>query len=153
MVDRIDHIGIAVRSIAAARKFYQEVLGLVCTDETVVETQQVRIAMFAIGDTRIELLEPTSPDSPIGLFLEKRGEGVHHIAYRTDDIQGRLARARQAGCKLINETPVPGAHGREIAFLHPGSTFGVLIELCGKKQAGRRGVPSGGSEKGAGPQR
>lgn len=130
MIEKIDHLGIAVRSIATARKFYEEVLGLVCEKEEVVASQKVRTAFFAVGDIHIELLEPTSDDSPIAGFLDKKGEGFHHIAYRTDDIDGQLAAARQQGCTLINETPVEGAGGKQVAFLHPKSTFGVLTEFC-----------------------
>lgn len=129
MIDRIDHIGIAVRSIETARKFYEEVLGLVCEKQEVVASQKVRTAFFTVGEVHIELLEPTSPDSPIEAFLEKRGEGFHHIAYHTDDINRQLETARELGCKLINETPIEGAGGKKVAFLHPKSSFGVLTEL------------------------
>jgi len=138
MIEKIDHLGIAVRSIEAARKFYEEVLGLVCEKEEVVASQKVRTAFFKVGDIHIELLEPTSDDSPIAGFLEKKGEGFHHIAYRTDDIDGQLGTARQHGCRLINETPIEGACGKQVAFLHPKSTFGVLIEFC--KQDLSKGV-------------
>jgi methylmalonyl-CoA epimerase len=132
MIKKIDHLGIAVRSIETARKFYEEVMGLVCEKEEVVASQKVRTAFFAVGDVHIELLEPTSDDSPIAGFLEKKGEGFHHIAFRTDDIDGQLGTAREHGCKLINETPVEGAGGKRVAFLHPKSTFGVLTEFCKK---------------------
>ncbi|MBI5075331.1 MAG: methylmalonyl-CoA epimerase [Nitrospirae bacterium] len=130
MIEKIDHLGIAVRSIDASRKFYEEVLGLVCEKEEVVASQKVRTAFFTVGDIHIELLEPTSDDSPIAGFLEKKGEGFHHIAYHTDDIDGQLGTAREHGCRLINETPVAGAGGKQVAFLHPKSTFGVLTEFC-----------------------
>ena len=130
MIEKIDHLGIAVRSIAAARKFYEEVLGLVCEKEEVVASQKVRTAFFTVGDIHIELLEPTSDDSPIAAFLEKKGEGFHHIAYRTDDINGQLEIAREHGCRLINEAPIQGAGGKQVAFLHPKGTFGVLTEFC-----------------------
>ena len=130
MIGKIDHLGIAVRSIAEARWFYEEVLGLVCEKEEVVASQKVRTAFFTVGEVHIELLEPTADDSPIAGFLEKKGEGFHHIAYRTDDIDGQLATAREHGCKLINETPIVGAGGKQVAFLHPKSTFGVLTEFC-----------------------
>ena len=132
MITKIDHLGIAVRSIEAARKFYEEVLGLVCEKEEVVASQKVRTAFFTVGDIHIELLEPTADDSPIAVFLEKKGEGFHHISYRTDDIGGQLETARAQGCRLINETPVQGAGGKRVAFLHPKSTFGVLTEFCSK---------------------
>ena len=130
MIEKIDHLGIAVRSIAAARKFYEEVLGLVCEKEEVVASQKVRTVFFTVGDIHIELLEPTSDDSPIAAFLEKKGEGFHHIAYRTDDINGQLEIAREHGCRLINEAPIQGAGGKQVAFLHPKGTFGVLTEFC-----------------------
>ena len=130
MIKKIDHLGIAVRSIEAARTFYEKVLGLVCEKEEVVASQKVRTAFFTVGDIHIELLEPTSDDSPIAAFLEKKGEGFHHIAYRTDDIDGQLEIARKHGCRLINEAPIQGAGGKQVAFLHPKGTFGVLTEFC-----------------------
>lgn len=132
MVMKIDHLGIAVKSIKDARRFYEDVLGLVCEREEVVEAQKVRTAFFTVGDIHIELLEPTSDDSPIARFLNKHGEGFHHIAYRTDDMEGELEAARKHGCRLINETPIEGAGGKQVAFLHPKSTFGVLTEFCKK---------------------
>ena len=129
---KIDHLGIAVRSIDEARRFYEEVLGLVCEKEEVVASQKVRTAFFTVGGIHIELLEPTSDDSPIAGFLNKKGEGFHHIAYRTDDINEQLERALKQGCRLINERPVEGAGGKQVAFLHPKSTFGVLTEFCAK---------------------
>lgn len=130
MIKKIDHLGIAVRSIETTRKFYEDVLGLVCEKEEVVASQKVRTAFFTVGDVHIELLEPTSDDSPIARFLNKNGEGFHHIAYQTDDIDGQLDTARYHGCKLIHETPIEGAVGKQVAFLHPKSTFGVLTEFC-----------------------
>lgn len=130
MIKNIDHLGIAVRSIEKARKFFEEVLGLVCEKEEEVPSQKVRTAFFSVGEIHIELLEPTSDDSPIAGFLEKKGEGFHHIAYRTDDIEGQLKTAADKGCGLINESPVEGAGGKQVAFLHPKSTFGVLTEFC-----------------------
>ena len=130
MIKKIDHIGIAVKSIAAARKFYEEALGLVCEKEEEVASQKVRTAFFTVGEVHVELLEPTAPESPIAGFLEKKGEGIHHIAYCTDDIAGQLARAKERGCSLIHETPIAGAGGKQVAFLHPKSTFGVLTEFC-----------------------
>jgi len=130
MIKKIDHIGIAVKSIETARKFYEEVLGLVCEKEEVVESQKVRTAFYNVGDIHIELLEPTSDDSPIAKFLNKNGEGFHHIAYSTDDIDSQLDAAREHGCRLIHETPIEGADGKQVAFLHPKSTSGVLTEFC-----------------------
>jgi methylmalonyl-CoA epimerase len=130
MISKIDHLGIAVHSIASARVFYEQVLGLVCEGIEEVASQKVRTAFFRVGDTHIELLEPTAPDSPVAKFLAKHGEGFHHIGYRSDDIEGQLHLARSHGCQLINDAPVVGAGGKRIAFLHPRSTFGVLTELC-----------------------
>jgi methylmalonyl-CoA epimerase len=135
MIKKIDHLGIAVRSIDEARTFYEEVLGLMCEKEEVVASQKVRTAFFTVGDVHIELLEPTSDDSPIAGFLAKKGEGFHHIAYRTDDIDGQLATARDKGCRLIHETPIEGAGGKQVAFLHPKSTLGVLTEFCEQKSS------------------
>ena len=132
MLKKIDHIGIAVHSIEQARIFYEQTLGLVCERIEEVTEQKVKTAFFALGDTHIELLEPTDPDSPIAKFLEKRGQGFHHIAYQSDNLNDQLDTAKQSGCKLINEHPVQGAGGKHIAFLHPKSTGGVLTELCEK---------------------
>ncbi len=130
MLKKIDHIGIAVHSIAEARRFYEQTLGLVCEKVEEVPSQKVRTAFFSLGETHIELLEPMDDSSPIARFLEKRGEGFHHIAYASDDINAQLDNARSTGCALINEQPVPGAGGKQIAFLHPKSTGGVLTEIC-----------------------
>ncbi len=130
MIKKIDHLGIAVRSIETARTFYENVLGLVCEKEEIVESQKVRTAFYTVGDIHIELLEPTSDDSPIAKFMNKHGEGFHHIAYRTDDINGQLETAGEQGLRLIHETPIEGAGGKQVAFLHPKSTFGVLTEFC-----------------------
>jgi methylmalonyl-CoA epimerase len=133
MLEKIDHLGIAVRSIDQARPFFEKVLGLPCEGEEVVESQKVKTAFFAVGEVHIELLEPTSDDSPIAKFLENKGEGIHHIAYRTDDITDQLEQAKEGGCRLIHETPISGAGGKQVAFLHPKSTHGVLMEFCSKK--------------------
>ena len=133
MLRKIDHLGIAVRSIAAARTFYEKVLGLPCEGEETVESQKVKIAFFAVGEVHIELLEPTSAESPIAKFLEKNGEGIHHVAYSTDDIAGQIRQARDNGGHLIHETPIEGAGGKLVAFLHPKSTHGVLTEFCSDK--------------------
>ncbi len=133
MLEKIDHIGIAVRSIDQAKPFFEKVLGLPCEGEEVVESQKVKTAFFAVGEVHIELLEPTSDDSPIAKFLENKGEGIHHIAYKTDDIENQLDQAKESGCRLIHETPIAGAGGKQVAFLHPKSTYGVLMEFCSKK--------------------
>ena len=135
MINKIDHLGIAVKSLDETVKYYEEALGLKCEHREEVESQKVRTAFFNVGGTHIELLEPTSPESAIAKYLEKNPNGgIHHIAYATDDIAGQLAQAKNAGVRLINETPMPGAHGKQVAFLHPKSTFGVLTELCTDKQ-------------------
>jgi methylmalonyl-CoA/ethylmalonyl-CoA epimerase len=130
----LNHLGVAVASIAEARTFYEHALGAVFEGEEVVEEQRVRTAFLRIGDgpsaVRIELLEATSADSPIAKFLEKRGPGLHHVAYTVDDVRRALAAAEHAGVRLIDSAPRRGAHGAEIAFLHPQSTGGILTELC-----------------------
>jgi methylmalonyl-CoA/ethylmalonyl-CoA epimerase len=127
---RLDHIGIAVRSLASA-KIYED-LGLTIEHVETVETQRVKTAFLSVGDSNLELLEPTSPDSPIAKFIEKRGEGIHHICLRVENIETHLERLKAAGYRLINEAPVPGAHGCRVAFLHPSAGNGVLIELSEK---------------------
>ena len=127
---KLDHIGIAVRSLDAVRIY--ETLGLTVDHRETVETQKVNTAFLSVGDSNLELLEPTSPDSPIAKFIEKRGEGIHHICLRVDDIESHLARLKAEGYRLINEHPVPGAHGCRVAFLHPAAGNGVLIELSEK---------------------
>ena len=124
---KLDHIGIAVRSIAESTIY--QVLGLEIDHVEAVETQGVRTAFLSVGDSNLELLEPMSDASPIAKFIEKRGEGIHHICLRVDDIEAHLARLQQQGFRLINEAPVPGAHGCRVAFLHPAAGNGVLIEL------------------------
>ncbi len=133
MLQKIDHIGIAVKSLDEAVKFYENALGLKCEKIEEVPSQKVKTAFFDIGGVHLELLEPTAEDSPIAKFLQRNGEGVHHIAYYTDDIATQLKKAKEAGCKLINEEPVPGAGGKKVAFLHPKSTHGVLTEFCSKE--------------------
>ena len=129
----IEHIGIAVNSIADAIPFYERVLGLKCYNIEEVADQKVKTAFFMIGQTKIELLESTDPEGPIGKFLEKRGEGIHHIAFAVENIEDRLREAEAAGIKLIDAVPRRGAEGLSIAFLHPKSTLGVLTELCEDK--------------------
>ena len=133
MLQKIDHLGIAVHSIAEAKKFYENVLGLSCEGEETVESQKVKTAFFAVGEVHIELLEPTSEESAIARFLARNGEGIHHVAYRTDDIEGQIRLAREGGCRLVHETPVEGAGNKLVAFLHPKSTHGVLTEFCSEK--------------------
>src|SRR5215212_10718721 len=124
----LDHIGIAVKSLDAAKIY--EALGLEIEHVEVVETQGVKTAFLSVGDSSLELLEPTGPDSPVAKFIEKRGEGIHHICLRVDNIEEHLERLKAEGFRLIDEAPVPGAHGCRVAFLHPGN--GVLIELSEK---------------------
>ena len=130
MKPTLDHIGIAVRSIEAAKIY--EALGLTIDHVEVVETQGVKTAFLSAGESNLELLEPTGPDSPVAKFIEKRGEGIHHLCFRVDDIDAHLARLKEQGYRLINETAVPGAHGCRVAFLHPAAGNGVLIELSEK---------------------
>ena len=126
---KIDHIGIATHSIDEAAILWRKALGLEIAEPEEVAEQKVRVAMLGIGESRIELLEATSDDSPISTFLEKRGPGIHHIAVRVDDIRGALARLKQSGARLIDEEPRVGARGCLVAFVHPSSTGGVLLEL------------------------
>ena len=126
---KIDHIGIATRGIAETAKFWRQALDLDITETEEVAAQKVRVAMLAIGESHIELLEATSEDSPISKFLEKRGPGIHHIAVRVDDLRGTLAELEQQGVRLIDVEPRMGARGCLVAFVHPSSTGGVLLEL------------------------
>ncbi len=129
-ISHIEHLGIAVRSIEESLPFYEGVLGLKCYSIEEVADQKVKTAFFRVGGTKIELLEPTSEDSPIAKFLEKKGPGIHHIAYCVDDVEASLRDAEAKGMRLIDEHPRKGAEGLNIAFLHPKSTEGVLTELC-----------------------
>ena len=126
---KINHLGIATKGIDEALKFWSDALGLENVHTEIVEDQKVRVAMLPIGESRIELLEPTSDDSPISKFLEKRGPGIHHIAVEVDDIAASLAKLKSQGMRLIDETPRLGAEGCLVAFVHPASTNGVLLEL------------------------
>jgi len=130
MTGKINHIGIAVKNLEASMPLYRDVLGMTFEGTEEVTDQRVRVAFFAVGESRIELLEPTTPDSPVARFLEKNGEGVHHVAYQVDDVAAALEGLRDAGVRLIDEQPRHGAHGTQIAFLHPKATGGVLTELC-----------------------
>ena len=132
MKPTLDHIGIAVRSLDAATIY--QALGLSVEHVETVESQGVRTAFLSVGDSNLELLEPTGPDSTVAKFIEKRGEGIHHICFRVDDLEEHLARLKKKGFRLINEAPVPGAHGCRVAFLHPSAGNGVLIELSEKSK-------------------
>jgi methylmalonyl-CoA/ethylmalonyl-CoA epimerase len=129
----IEHIGIAVSDLESAKSFYENVLGLKCYSVEEVPEQKVRTAFFMVGQTKIELLESTSPDGPIGKFIEKRGEGIHHIAFAVKNLADQLEYAESHDVKLIDKMPRKGAEGLDIAFLHPKSSSGVLIELCEDK--------------------
>jgi methylmalonyl-CoA/ethylmalonyl-CoA epimerase len=129
----IEHIGIAVLNLESAIEFYEGVMGLQCYKIEEVADQKVRTAFLMVGDTKIELLESTDPDGPIGKFIEKKGEGIHHIAFAVKKIEDHLAHAASLGVKLIDSTPRKGAEEMEIAFLHPKSAAGVLIEFCEDK--------------------
>jgi len=130
VIKHIDHIGIAVKDLEQQMKFYSEVLGLSCSGVEEVEEQKVKVAIFPVGEVRIELLQPTAEDSPIAKFLEKKGEGIHHIAYCVTDLENNLKYLEEQQVQLINNKPKIGAGGHKIAFLHPKATFGVLTELC-----------------------
>lgn len=126
----IEHIGIAVKDLQEAIQFYEKTFGLKCYAVEEVRDQKVKTAFFKVGQTKIELLESTEPDGPIGKFLEKKGQGVHHIAFAVNGLQERLEELEQKEVQLIDRSPRKGAEGLNIAFLHPRSTFGVLTELC-----------------------
>ena len=126
---KIDHIGIAVKSLTEAAAIYENALGLKVNAYDQVDEQGVRIAMLNIGESRIELLEPTGAESPIEKFMGKRGEGIHHIAVTVEDIEKTLEQLKAAGIRLVDQTPRPGAHNTRVAFIHPSSTHGVLLEL------------------------
>ena len=130
MIRKIDHLGIAVQNLDEAATLYEKVYGFHRSEVEVVEEQKVKTVFFEVGDSKIELLEPTAPESPIAKFLEKNGPGIHHVAYLVEDIRAALAQAKAAGARLLNEEPRTGAHGALIAFIHPKSVGGVLTELC-----------------------
>ncbi|RME02722.1 MAG: methylmalonyl-CoA epimerase [Deltaproteobacteria bacterium] len=129
MLEKLDHIGVAVSDLSEAIAFYEGALGIPCTGEEVVATEEVRVAFFPVQGVNLELLEPTSPRSAIQKFLERRGPGIHHICFEVEDIEGALALLSAKGIRLIDERPRPGAHGTRVAFIHPAATGGLLIEL------------------------
>ena len=134
-ISKIEHLGIAVPSIEEALPYYENVLGFSCYNIETVEEQKVRTAFLKVGETKIELLEPTSPDSTIAKFLETRGQGIHHIAYAVEDgVKEALIECEEKGVRIIDKVPRGGAEGLNIAFLHPKSTQGVLTELCEEKK-------------------
>lgn len=126
----IEHIGIAVKNLDEAIPFYENVFGLECYAVEEVADQKVKTAFFKVGDTKIELLEPTDEEGPIGKYIEKKGEGIHHMAFAVKELDKKLKVAEEQGVRLIDKQPRQGAEGLNIAFLHPKSTFGVLTELC-----------------------
>lgn len=126
----LNHIGIAVKSIAEHREYYEKVLGAVYEHEEVVVDQKVKVAFFRIGDVRLELLEPTDPNGGVAKFIEKKGEGVHHLAFTVACIEDRITDLKNAGVAMIDEVPRKGAHHQRIAFLHPKSSKGILTEMC-----------------------
>lgn len=126
----IEHIGIAVKNLEESIKYYEDVLGLKCYSVEEVTDQKVKTAFFKVGQTKIELLESTDPEGPIGKFIEKKGEGIHHLAFNVNGLQLALDEAKEKGVRLIDEQPRKGAEGLDIAFIHPKSTHGVLTELC-----------------------
>ena len=127
---KIDHLGIAVKSIEEGKKFWADVLGLEFEGSETVEAQKVITAFFPVGESEVELLESTAPDGPVAKYIEKKGEGIQHVAFRVEDIETALKELKEKGVRLIDETPRKGAGGARIAFLHPKSTNGVLVELC-----------------------
>jgi methylmalonyl-CoA/ethylmalonyl-CoA epimerase len=127
---KVDHIGIAVNSIEEGKKFWTDVLELKFEGSETVEEQKVTTAFFPVGESEVELLESTAPDGPVAKHIEKKGEGVQHIAFRVENIEEALAELKEKGIRLIDEKPRTGAGGAKIAFLHPKSTNGVLVELC-----------------------
>lgn len=131
-ISHIEHIGIAVKNLDEAIKYYEDVLGLKCYSVEEVADQKVKTAFFMVGQTKIELLESTSADGPIGKFIDKKGEGIHHLAFAVKDLQNSLDEVKSKNILLIDEKPKKGAEGLNIAFLHPKSTFGVLTEFCEK---------------------
>ena len=132
MIKKIDHIGVAVKNLNEAMKLYMESLGLEIEDTEELKEQRVKVAFFPVGESRIELIESTDPNGLIAKFIERRGEGIHHIALEVDHIEDALQKLKERGVQLIDEKPRIGAHKMKIAFLHPRSTKGVLLELCEK---------------------
>jgi len=130
MVKKIDHIGIAVKSIEEARNLFEDIFNLKIIGEEIIEEQKVKVAFIPLGDSELELLESTLPDGPIARFIEKKGEGIQHIAFKVDNLESILSELKEKGIRLIDEKPRYGAGGAKIAFLHPKSTNGMLIELC-----------------------
>ncbi|MCK6601429.1 MAG: methylmalonyl-CoA epimerase [Bacteroidetes bacterium] len=131
-ISHIEHLGIAVKNLEESIRYYEDVLGLKCYAVEEVKDQRVKTAFFMVGQTKIELLESTDPEGPVGKFIEKKGEGIHHLAFAVDGVANSLAEVESKGIQLIDKAPRKGAEGLNIAFLHPKSTFGVLTEFCEK---------------------
>jgi len=130
MLKKIDNVGIAVSSIEKAKKFYEDQLGMKLSEPETVEEQKVRVAFVKVGESKVELLESLDEEGPIAKFIEKRGEGFQHIAFNVENIEEKLAELKSKGVRLIDEKPRRGAGGKKVAFIHPKSSYGVLIELC-----------------------
>lgn len=137
MIRRIQHIGVAVRDLDEAVPFYRDVLGLEFLGIEEVAEQRIRAAIFRVGESTIEVIQSTSPDGPVGKFIERNGEGIHHLCFQVEDAGAALAQAKEKGVRLIDETPRDGVHGMRIGFLHPKSTFGVLTEFAQEKEEHR----------------
>ncbi len=129
-IKRISHLGIAVKDLEGPKKLYRDNLGLKLKGEEVVAAQKVQVSFIQVGESNLELLLPTQPDSPVGNFLEKKGEGFHHLALEVEDINAAVEELKAAGVKMIDEKPREGAHGALVAFIHPKATYGLLVELC-----------------------
>lgn len=134
MIKKIDHIGIAVKSIEKTSELFSNIFGLKVAGEEIIEEQKVKVAFLLLGDSELELLESTSPDGPVARFIEKKGEGIQHIAFRVDNLEKILEKLKEDGVRLIDEKPRYGAGGTKIAFLHPKSTNGILIELSERNE-------------------
>ena len=129
MLDKIHHLGYAVESVEAASRFYTESFGAELTEPETIEEQGIVATMFGVGDSMVELMQPTHPDSPVGRFLARRGEGVHHVAFQVKNLEAALARLKKTGVEVVDEEPKVGAGGTRTAFVHPKGAFGVLTEL------------------------
>ncbi len=133
MIEKIDHLGIAVKNLTQAIKFYEDVLGITCSGTEEVAEQQVKVAFLPMGETKLELLESMSPDGPVAKFIDSKGEGIHHIALRVQNIEEKIKIMQDKGVRLIDSKPRYGAGEARIAFVHPKSTSGILLELCERK--------------------
>ncbi|MBJ6726725.1 methylmalonyl-CoA epimerase [Geomesophilobacter sediminis] len=136
MLKKINHLGVAVKSLDETIPFYRDALGMTLQGTEEVADQKVRVAFLSVGESKIELLEPTSPESPVAKFIEKNGPGIHHVAYEVADIEAAIAALVASGARMIDEKPRKGAHGAQIAFVHPKSSNGVLTEICQCSECG-----------------